>query len=409
MQTKTQNHTAINDEARRQTGQRQAPLQTYTGERVSRSSKSVKPPIYVSRTIDKAGLSVRQFAVLSHLAMRQADAYRSIDIIAARCRMHHTTVVAAVRELEARRLVVCERARGAVTRYRIAEPSLLFVDFRLGFIGLNPYELRLLGHLECQSFHSGVARLGLRSIAGTCRMRRAIVSKSVQGLVGRGYLTVTVGKTHSTGTNGEPNRYVISWQKLAFELKGYRANREHANRANREHILATVMAPVSYTAKAVVANAPQDSGHAATAVSHTQGKHGTATTAPRPPSSSALAETARERDIRDGYNRARKTEGVEHLWHSADFLTPNMRKAIALYREEPWALSMTFKKAMNGREGVKLPKKRSLTALLFANITRAKRPKRAPVSDAHPCKTTVRPNVIGAIREATQAVTMQRR
>jgi hypothetical protein len=81
--------------------------------------------IFVHSKIDDLGLSMAAFRIYGHLARRAGGglAYPGIDSMAAICRCAKNTVVAAVRELEARCMIVANRIKGKGTTYRLTKSS----------------------------------------------------------------------------------------------------------------------------------------------------------------------------------------------------------------------------------------------------------------------------------------------
>lgn len=80
------------------------------------------PLIFIHSSLDDAEVSVSAFRVYGHIARRanrDREAFPGIDSMSRICRMAKGTVVAAIRELEARKMLVVERYPGKTTHYRL--------------------------------------------------------------------------------------------------------------------------------------------------------------------------------------------------------------------------------------------------------------------------------------------------
>lgn len=76
--------------------------------------------MFVRSSLDEAGLTQAEFRVLGHIYRRAGTkngAYPGIDSIAKTCLMSRTTVVKAIRGLEARRMISADRKYGRTSVY----------------------------------------------------------------------------------------------------------------------------------------------------------------------------------------------------------------------------------------------------------------------------------------------------
>lgn len=81
--------------------------------------------IFIHSSLDDAGLTTEQFRVLAHLSRRAGDgvAWASNASMASICRVREETIVACLRELERRRIIVREVRPGKTNRFQIMPPN----------------------------------------------------------------------------------------------------------------------------------------------------------------------------------------------------------------------------------------------------------------------------------------------
>jgi len=72
--------------------------------------------------LDDAGLTAQEFRAYCHIA-RRGECFGSLDTMASHCRMNRDTLMAAIRELIERNMVVRESRPGATSVYRVAAIS----------------------------------------------------------------------------------------------------------------------------------------------------------------------------------------------------------------------------------------------------------------------------------------------
>jgi hypothetical protein len=99
--------------------------------------------IFVHSAVDDLGLSPHEFRVYAHVARRASGgtAYPGIDSMAAVCRMNKKTVIASIKGLIDRRMLVVVKESGKTNRYHLTKPSEWVTSAELGNGEPDPKEV----------------------------------------------------------------------------------------------------------------------------------------------------------------------------------------------------------------------------------------------------------------------------